>query len=185
MLWSSVSIPGKPSVLMVDASQDMNGWESAFCDRLFTTMKRRGLSLIGEAPARIEAPEELMTYLEPDDASNCILVLGYGEGRGCWEWLTTRSGLSPKLFAVCTWEDYDPEVSREILESQTPFAPLALAQQSPLMPREASLYLLKFFTELELHSDSAITGRMVWFSDSKARELLRRRRLPGKVAVRC
>ena len=194
MLWSSVSIPGKPGILMVDASQDRNEWESAFCARLFTSMRRRGLVLLGDAPARIEDPEELAEHLEPDGALNCILLLGHGEGaptaaavtvRSCWEWLSRRSDLAPKLFAACTWESYDPDGSREILESPTTFAPLALAQQSPLTPREASLYYLKFFTELELHSEAAITGRMVWFSGSKAKELLRRRRLPGTVGVRC
>ena len=45
--------------------------------------------------------------------------------------------------------------------------------------------MLKFFTEMGLHSSDDITGKMVWFSCSKARELLRRRRLVGKVGVRC
>ena len=102
-----------------------------------------------------------------------------------WAWLNSQVELPPLVFAACTWESYDPSVSREILESPDTFAPLALAPQSPLTPREASLFLLKFFTELDLHSTDSITGRMVWFSHSKARELLRRRRLAGKVGLRC
>ena len=82
-------------------------------------------------------------------------------------------------------EDYDPETTHDILKSPTNFAPLAVAQGSPLTPREAGLFFLKFFIELDLHSSDEISGRMVWFSWSKARELLRRRRLTGVVEVRC
>ena len=54
-----------------------------------------------------------------------------------------------------------------------------------LTPREAGLYFLKFFIELHLHAPSEISGRMVWFSASKAAALLRRRGLPGTVGLRC
>lgn len=193
MLWSSVSIPGKPTTLVVDASCNLKGWEFEFCDRLFATMKRRGLLLKGSAPVRVKQPEDLLPHLEPQEESNCILLFSHGEGervppetklRNYWEWL--NSYVRPaKLFAACTWESYDPEVSQEILKSPRSFAPLALAPQSPLTPHEAGLFSLKFFTEMDLHSGDDITGKMVWFSCSKARELLRRRRLPGKVGVRC
>jgi len=179
---------------MVDASRNLEGWEFEFCDRLYASMRRRGLLLKGSAPARVEQPEDLASHLEPQDAFNCILLFGHGDGehvphgadlRGYWAWLNSHTTLSPKLFAVCTWESYDPVTGQEILESPNSFAPLALAPQSPLTPREASLFFLKFFTEMELHSSDSVTGRMAWFSCSKARELLRRRRLPGKVGLRC
>lgn len=194
MLWSSVSIPGKLRVLIVDASGDVGGWESELFARLFTSMKRRGLHLIGSAPARAKHPADMLPDLEPQDTCNTILLFSRGEGQGVpagaglgsyWSWLNSQSGLAPKLFAVCPWESYDPEVCRQILESPETFAPLAIAPQSPVTPRDANLYLLKFFTELHLHSDDTITGRMVWFSASKARELLRRRRLTGKFGTRC
>jgi len=193
MLWNSVSIPGKPNILVVDASCNLGGWESEFCDRLFATMKRRKLLLQGSAPVRIPQPNALLPYLEPQEAFNCILLFSHGEGdyvppesklSNYWEWLKCHVS-PPKLFAACTWESYDPRVSQEILKSPQTFAPLALAQQSPLTPREAGLFSLKFFTEMDLHSSDSVTGKMVWFSCSKARELLRRRRLPGKVGVRC
>ena len=192
-MWSSESIPGKPTILMVDASSNVDGWESEFCDRLFTSMSRRGIQLKGSSPVRVKSPEELLPHLEPRDAFNCIFLFGHDkEDSGShgsnlssyWAWLNTDAGLSGVLFAACSWEDYDSELSREILEAGESFAPMALAPQSVLTPREASLFFLKFFTELNLHSTDSITGRMVWFACSKARELLRRRRLPGKVGAR-
>ena len=102
-----------------------------------------------------------------------------------WSWLNSDVELPTVLFATCTWESYDPAVSKEILECSSSFAPLAIAPQSPLTAREAGLYFLKFFTELDLHSTDKITGRMVWFACSKARELLKRRRLAGKFGLRC
>jgi len=194
MFWSSVSIGGKPTILVVDASRNLEGWEFEFCDRLFTAMRRRGLLVHGSVPVRVEAPEALAQHLKPDTAFNCILLLVHGEGkrvsqeaklRSYWTWLNSGVLLGPKLFAACTWQSYDPVASREILESTKSFAPLALAPQSSLTPREAGLFFLKFFTELELHSASSITGKMVWFSSSKAKALLQKRRLMGKVEARC
>ena len=194
MFWSSVSITGRPTILVVDASRNLEGWEFQFCDRLFTSMRRRGLLVHGSVPVRVEAPEALAQHLKPETAFNCILLLGHGEGehvpqeaklRSYWAWLNSGVVVGPKLFAACTWESYDPVTSREILESTESFAPLALAPRSPLTPREASLFFLKFFTELDLHSASSITGKMVWFSFSKAKVLLQKRRLMGKVEMRC
>ena len=193
-MWSSVSLAGKPRILMVDASGDVAGWESEFCDRLYSAMSRRNISVKGSGPARVHRPEELPMHLEPRDGFNCILLFARGPGqqaaprtdmRSYWDWLNSCDGLGPKLLATCAWEEYDPSLSHEILESAETFAPLALAQQSPLTPHEATLFYLKFFTELELHSSDDVTARMVWFSCSKARELLRKRRLPGKIGLRC
>ena len=50
--------------------------------------------------------------------------------------------------------------------------------------REGGLFLLKFFTELDLHSEVNMTGRMAWFSWSKASELLKRRQLTGRFGLR-
>ena len=194
MLWSSVSIPGKPAVLMVDASRDAGGWEREFSYRLFTSMARRGLRLKGDAPAMPQHPEELAPHLEEQETFNCILLLGHSNEEGIppevglggyWDWLKSRHELRPKLLAVCTWDAHAPRTSQEILESPESFAPLALAPQSAMTARESGLYFLKFFTELGLHSEDSITGRMVWFSASKAKELLRRRRLAVKFGVRC
>ena len=194
MLWSPVSIPGKPTILMVDGSRNLEGWEFQFSDRLYSSMRRRGLFLDGDAPLRPEGPDDLATYLGPQGDFNCILLFCHPEGEGTpagaglgsyWTWLNSQAKLPPKLFAGCTFGSFDLSVSNEILESEDSFAPLRLAPQSPLSRREASLFFLKFFTELNLHSDDTLTGKMVWFSCSKARELLRRRRLTGQVGMRC
>ena len=194
MLWSSASVAGKPAILIVDASANSGGWESDFCDRLYATMKRRGILLRGSGPLRVERPEDMAPELEHQDSFNCVLLFGRsadsgsGEAPGLgsyWRWLDERGDILPKLFVACSWESYAPEMSEEILKSTESFAPLAIAQQTSLTPREAALYYLKFFTELELHSAEEITGKMVWFSASKAKELLRKRRLTGKFGVRC
>ena len=194
MLWSPVSIPGKPTILIVDGSRNLEGWEYQFSDRLYSSMRRRGLLLKGDAPLRPGEPNELATHLGPQAAFNCILLFCHGEGEGMpagsglssyWTWLNSQAKIPPQLFAACTFGSFDVSVSKEILESEDCFAPLRLAPQSPLSRREAGLFFLKFFTELNLHSDDTLTGKMVWFSWSKARELLKRRRLTGQVGVRC
>jgi len=191
-MWSSVTIPGKPAILVVDASRNLEGWENDFIDRLFSSLKRSRLILITKVPVCIHRTNELEPHLSSD--FNCILFFSHGQGeqvlpdakmRSHWDWLNLHGQLSSKLFAGCMGQSYDPEASRQILQSPQTFAPLALTPQSPLAKREAGLFLLKFFTELNLHSKESITGKMAWFSYSKARELLRRRRYTGKFGLRC
>ena len=194
MFGSNASIPGRPTILVVDASGDRGGWEADFCNRLFVSLRRRGLRLHGDTPARVASPQALTPHLEPQEAFNCLLLCCHGNAEKVssnvglgeyWRWLDSCLPPSSKLFAACTWESYDAEASRELLDSAESFAGMALAPESPLIPREAWLFFLKFFTELDLHSTENVTGRMVSFSHLKARELLRRRRLPGKIGVRC
>ena len=193
MLWSATVIAGRPTLLLVDASRNLAGWESGFCDRFFTTMRRRGIGLVGGGPLRTAHPEELLPHLDAVDEANCVLVVTHdsetnppssAELRRYWEWMDAHVR-GPKLFAGCSWHSYDPEVPQASLSNAGRFAPLAVAPQSPVTPREGGLYFMKFFTELDLHAEKEISGRMAWFSSSKARELLRRRRLDGTFGVLC
>ena len=113
MLWSSVTIPGRPTILMVDASRNQMGWEFEYCDRLFASMKRRGLHLEGSAPVRVKDPEELLPHLEAWGSFNCILLFGHGQGAnvapetklsGYWACLNSHVRPADKLFAASMWE---------------------------------------------------------------------------------
>ena len=77
-MWSSVTIPGKPSILVVDASRNLEGWEYEFMDRLFSSLKRSRLLLVGDTPVRIEETHELKPHLST--GFNCILFFSHGEG---------------------------------------------------------------------------------------------------------
>jgi len=191
VLWSQITIPGKPRLLLVDGSRDLQGWEAEFCSRIFNVLGRKGINLAGEGPLKVDRPQDLFEALQDQGAFNCLFLVVHGaqvpeESKlsSFWNWLSNYDGLTPKLLAVCTFEDHDPDTSREILSVKDSFAQFAIVPQSPLSPRGAGLFFLKFFTELDLHSHDAITGRMVWFSRSKARELLRKRRLPGEIGAR-
>ena len=190
MVWSAASIPGPPALLVVDASGGREGWEADFCRRLAGSLGRRGLS-VAAAPTP-ERMEDLRARLEGSPPVNCLLLAGHAgpsapesELRECWEWLQAQDGLPPMLVALCSWNDHDPVLSQDVLHASTGMAPFALAPTSPLTPREAGLYFLKFFIELHLHAPEEISGRMVWFSASKAAALLRRRGLIGTVGLRC
>ena len=179
-------------MLVVDASSNAAGWETEFSNRLFTAMTRRGLRVLGERPFTVSDPEGLSAHQQSLEAANCLLILGPASVpsedaapgvASHWAWLKAHVS-GPKLLAVCSWASYSAELAEEILRAPTEFAPLAVAQESPVTAREAGLFLLKFFTELDLHSDEQMTGRMAWFSGSKAKELLKRRRLEGRFGVR-
>ena len=191
-MWSPTVIAAPPVVLVVDTSRDLAGWESEFCDRLFTGMARRRVGLAGNSPLRVSEPEQLSQNLHLLESASCLLLVGHGEETGPSAagelrshvaWLKANV-LGPKLVAVCSWEDHDPALTEELLEAPTDLAPLALAQHSPVTPREAGLFFLKFFSELDLHSKDEMSGRMAWFSWAKAKGLLERRGLEGRFGVR-
>ena len=179
-------------MLVVDASRNLAGWESEFCDRLFTAMARRGLGLVGSGSLRVGGPQKLERHLRALESGSCVLLIGHGEEtapsaaveiQSYVAWLKANVA-GPKLLAACTWQNYDPALTEELLKAPNDFAPLALAQQSPVTAREAGLFFLKFFSELYLHSENQMSGRMAWFSWSKAKELVNRRQLEGRFGLR-
>ena len=192
MLWSQTTIPGKLGLLVIDVCRNDQGWESEFSSRIFNVLRRKGMTLVGEKPTNVDRPQGLSKALPDQSEFNCVFLLGHAaqiaeESKlsGYWASLSSLDGLEPKLLAVCTFEDHDPDTSKSILSAEDSLAQLAVVPQSPLSPRAAGLFFMKFFTELDLHAADAVTGRMVWFSHAKARELLKRRRLPGEIGMRC
>ena len=192
MVWSQTSIPGKLGLLVIDGCRNGQGWETELCGRIFNVLRRKGIALAGDGPLQVDDPEGLSEAFQDQSAFNCVFLLGHAaqiaeESKlsNYWTWLASSDAITPKLLAVCTFEDHDPETSDAVLSAADGFAQLALAPKSPLSSRAAGLFFMKFFTELDLHAEDAITGRMVWFSHAKARELLKKRRLPGEIGMRC
>ena len=192
MFWSQITIPGKPRLLVVDGSCNVLGWESDFCDRISNVLARKEVALFTGSTVRLNGPEELAPLLR-DQQANCIFLFCHGysqDGQTAalddyWKWLAAQNGLTEKLLAVCTYQEHNPETAQAILDADDSFAKLAVAQQSDMSLRAAGLFYMKFFTELDLHAYDSITGKMVWFSHSKAREILKRRNLPGRMGLRC
>ena len=192
MLWSQTTIPGKPRLLVVDGSRNHQGWEAEFCSRIFNVLGRKGMNLVGEGPLKVDRPQDLSEALSDQGVFNRLFLVGHGARvpdesnlNSFWAWLSGHDGLAPKLLAVCTCEGQDQETSQSILAADDSFAQFALVPQSALSPRAAGLFFMKFFTELDFHAPEAITGRIVWFSHAKARELLKRRHLSGEIGMRC
>jgi hypothetical protein len=193
--WSQITIPGRPSILFLDASEDAEGWEREFADRLFTVYRRKGIALATDAPVRVVRPADISPHLIRQEGFNSILLFGHGGERTpeerrvgtIWRWFLEQQGLSPKLFALVTAEDADLATSQAILDAKGSFAKLAVAPLTPLTPRGAGLFFMKFFAELDLHSEAegTVTGTMVWFSHSKAKVLTARRHYAGEVGMRC
>ena len=192
MIWSQTTIPGKPRLLVVDGCHNHQGWEAEFCTRIFNVLGRKGMDLVGEGPVKVDRPHDLSEAIQDQGAFNCVFLVGHGAHiseesnlSDYWAWLSGQGGLTPVLLAICTFEDHDPDTSQSILSAKDSFAQLAIVPQSPLTPRAAGLFFMKFFTELDFHAPDAITGKMAWFSCAKAKELLRKRRLPGEIGARC
>ena len=179
-MWSSITIPGSPLILFVDATLNIQGWEYEFSDRLYWSLHRSDLHLLGNTPLRVSNVTELKLN---DFAFNCLILFGHAEPE--FSLPPLEPGLPPFLLAILSSPIFDPRVSEEVLKLVSAVAPIAIAPLSAMTPREAGLFYLKFFTELKLHSAQNISGKMVWFSFSKARELLRRRRYSAKFGIRC
>jgi hypothetical protein len=167
-MWSSISIPGIPRILMADDTQNQQGWEHAFSDRLYQSLKKSGLQMEADAPLHASG-NQLSEY-----QFNCLLIFAHSP-TDVLETLRPQN-LSPHLLAICSTDGFDAESGESILKSNPATSPIIIVPLSAMSPREAGLFYLKFFTELKLHSKDSISGKMVWFSFSKAKELLKRRR---------
>ncbi len=194
MIWSQITIPGNPRILIVDGTRNTQGWENEFADRIFTVLKRKGLDLVGDVPLRPSQAQDLDTVLDGQDSFNCLFLLCHGKAADVpedtnltayWTSLSNYGTLTPRLLAICSWETPDLDTGESILNARDSFAQIALVPGSALSQRAAGLFYLKFFTELEFHADDSIMGKMVWFSHAKAKEILKRRGLPGEIKVRC
>ena len=193
-MWSQAAIPGGLRILMVDGSCNAQGWEADFSDRVFNVLRKKSLALVGEFPLRASSPPDLAEAVQDQDAFNCIFLMCHGaEGEAppdsrlssFWAWLSAPGRLAPKLLAVCTYETYDADSSQYILDAKDSFAQFAVVPRSEMTARAAGLFFMKFFVEMNLHTEDHITGKMAWFSHAKARELLKRRNLPGQMGIRC
>ena len=188
MVWSAATIPGAPTLLVVDASDEREGWEADFCRRLAGSLQRRGLSV---AASRLRRTSR--AHLDASPPPNCLLLAGHATPAAPESATPTVLGVAPGAGGAvppCSSRSAPGVTTTRTLATggrthSTDLAPFALAPTSPLTPREAGLYFLKFFIELHLHAPEEISGRMVWFSASKAAALLRRRGLAGTVGARC
>ena len=176
-MWSSVSRSGVPRILMLDATQNKQGSEYAFSDRLYQSLKKSGLQMEADRPVQM-IPNQLSDY-----QFNCLLIFAHSE-KDFLETLTSQH-LSSCLLAICSTDGFDAETGESIVKSNLPLAPIVIAPLTTMSLREAGLFYLKFFTELKLHSTDSISGKMVWFSFTKAKELLKRRRYAARFGVRC
>jgi len=185
--WSDASIEGRPRVLTVDVTENHEGWEHDSARRVHSSMLRRDISVASMEPL-LGAVADLSTMINGAAQFNAILLLCRPENSDAaaqiWNQLQTAE--SDALLAVCTWDTAEPMLASAVKGSTGQFARLAVVQESPMTVRGAGLFFMKFFAELDMHSEStgSMTGKMVWFGHSKAREILRRRNLDGRVSLK-
>jgi hypothetical protein len=177
-MWSSVTIPGVPKILMLDVTQNMEGQEYAFSDRLYQSLKKSELRMEADAPLH-SIPAQFADY-----QFNCVLIFAHSP-KDVLETISSHHHLSSSLLAIFSTDGFDAQSGESIVKLTPPVAPIVITPLSTMSLREAGLFYLKFFTELKLHSTDSISGKMVWFSFSKAKELLKRRRYSAKFGVRC
>ena len=168
--------------------------EENICDKIFNVLSRKRVPLSNKEPSRVSEPDQLAEAISTNLDFNCMLLICQSDLQNTqstytlkdyWNWLSTYPGLPAALVAICTPDTYDEQTNHSILEQQDSFARIAVAPKSTLNVRASGLFYMKFFTELDLHAHDSITGKMVWFSHSKAREILRRRNLEGQIGIRC
>ena len=188
--WSDVVVPGRPHVLAIDACANANGWEDDSAARVVASIVRRDIPVVSDGPVAIGSPDQVGDALGSSDQYNAILLFVRADAdpgvAQYWQALNTELRGQEKLLAVCTWDSADEAMADEILESTDSFAPIAVAQQTTLTTRGAGLFFMKFFAEVDMHSEStnSLTGKMIWFGHSKAREILKRRKIDGRVGLR-
>ena len=178
---------GRPLVLFVDATQDLQGWEHKASDRVFRSMRRRKVQLIGDGPARPTSSDEIEAVLMSQGDFNCLLLAGHGRAadipvsailKPYWDVLRRQDRLSLTVVATWTCGRPDPQLKEEVIGARD-LAPIVLASEADLDAREAFLFFGRFFEELDLHSPQAITAPMARFAYIKTRHFS-----TGKMEIR-
>ena len=185
--WGDASIEGRPRVLTIDITANREGWEHDSAHRVHAGMLRRNISVAVDEPL-MGATSELARLINGAGEFNAMLLLCRPEDNDAAEqiWSQLQEITTDALLAICTWDVAEPVLASEVDESIGLFGQLAVVQESSMTVRGAGLFFMKFFAELDLHSESteSMTGKMVWFGHSKAREILRRRNYEGRVSLK-
>ena len=175
-------------VLVVDATENVEGFEWEVASRLLAVLGKRGVALVDDEPLKVADVSDIGRRADAVSAATCVVLLGSehgppGRGLAVWEWIGSNVA-GPKLAVVCQWGAGDWRLTDAVLEAPTRWAPIGIAQESAVSPREGGLFLLKFLTEMDLHSDERMSGRMAWFSWKKADELVKRRGMAVRFGLR-
>jgi len=185
--WSDATIEGRPRVLTVDITGNRDGWEHDSAHRVHSSMPRRKISVATEEPVIGEA-SELAKMINGAGEFNAMLLLcrPADSDAAAQIWGQIKEVNTEALLAICTWDTAEPLLASAVGESTGSFGQLAVVQESPMTIRAAGLFFMKFFAELDMHSEAthSMTGKMVWFGHSKAREILRRRNYEGRVSLK-
>src|SRR6185312_15389489 len=116
-MWSSVSIPGTPRILMVDVTQNKDGQEYAFADRLYQSLKKSELKMDADAP--------LHTIPNLSDVQfNCLLIHTHSP-KDVLETISSQD-LSSYLLAICSTDGFDAGAGESVLKSNPPVAPIMI-----------------------------------------------------------
>ena len=182
-MFSTSAIERSLCLLLIDATGNSGGWEWDVSDKLMRVLGKRGLVLAEEQVIAITSVSDLAAHASSLGAASCVVLFCSGDDVDVWHWLTTNVNGS-KLAVVCQWGDQARVMADAVLKVPDAWAPIAVAADSAVAPREGALFLLKFLTELNLHSDNRMTGRMAWFAWTKANELLKRRRMTARFELR-
>ena len=175
-------------LLVIDTTNNHEGWEWDISNRLLTVLGKRGVELVKDSPAMGADPRELERHSDSLSEASCIVLFGTSNGDSgssvlVWNWLSSHVE-GQKLAAVCEWGRHSPELTDAVLKSPSTWAAIAIAQESDVAPREGALFMLKFLAEMDLHSDDRVTGRMAWFAWKKADALVKRRRMDVRFGLR-
>ena len=187
-LLSTTVIQRSLSLLILDATDEHTGSEADISTRLQITLSKRGLPFAAPSSIAIASPADLSAHDDVLASASCVVVLGSTDAHpglclGIWNALANHDP-TPKLAIACQFGAHDPTLTDTVLNAASVWAPIAIAPQSPVGHRDGGLFLLKFLTEVQLHSGEQITGRMAWFSWKKAGELLKRRSLVAQFGLR-
>ena len=183
MVLKKTTIAGKPLVLFIDTTRNAAGWEHQLSQRIFSSIERRGVAVLGDGPYHISSPEEMAEVFQRHSDFNCLLLQAHGDsGSGnmqeCWEWLSSQGNLGPKLFAASVCGGHPHALAERVLQSQG-FASIAVVPVEQLLARQAAPFFVKFFVELDLHTKDSISSIMAQFAFAKAQKFAQ-----GKMKIR-
>ena len=161
-------------MLVVDATQNLGGWEHKTSARIYRSMKLRKVRVEGDGVLKPTSPETLAPLLE-SHTFNCLLIGGQGPGPDVEDSASLHAYLdtvldnpSVQLLALWTCGSPAPRIEEE-LTTVVVSKPILLYSESDLGAHEAFVFFSRFFEELALHCPDDISAPMARFSYLKTR----------------
>lgn len=153
--------------MLIDGTKNVHGWEYEFSDKLWQSLHKEGVRMVGDGPVRLTSALQLGDALSvaPRDTELSLLLFVHGVRKdqkpdgssvyayGCW--FVVHPASSVRLFTLCVCREMERGFATEIAQSGGGI-PYKIVPNRNLSLEEAEQFFYAFFRELTACAKSRI-----------------------------